>query len=233
MSPRRVGARGWPRAAEAQAERENQPQLATIAEIAELRQVVQQQAELIQRQAEEARKRDEHLARRQSQLFEAFMQRFPVPQGENMAGPTVESVGPEIRVQPPQRQQEPRPVAHGLKPASERFMKRNPLVFEGIVDPAVAEKWVIMIEKIFAFVQIEDEEKVKCATYVLRKDARILWEAKTKSKDVTTMTWAEFLGEFNSKYYSQVVVNSKVAEFTRLQQGNLSVLEYVQQFDQL
>ena len=39
--------------------------------------------------------------------------------------------------------------------------------------------------------------------------------------------------EFNSKYCSQAVVNSKVAEFIRLQQGNLLVLEYVLQFDQL
>ena len=47
------------------------------------------------------------------------------------------------------------------------------------------------------------------------------------------MNWAEFLLEFNFKYYSQVVINSKVAEFTRLQQGNVLVLEYVRQFDQL
>ena len=54
-----------------------------------------------------------------------------------------------------------------------------------------------------------------------------------KSRDVAILTWAEFLREFNSKYYSQAVINSKVVGFTRLQQGNLSVLEYVQQFDQL
>ena len=74
-----------------------------------------------------------------------------------------------------------------------------------------------MIEKIFEFVQIEDEEKVKCVVYMLRKDARIWWEAVVKSRDVAVMTWAEFLREFNFKYYSQVVINSKVAEFTRLQ----------------
>ena len=68
---------------------------------------------------------------------------------------------------------------------------------------------------------------------MLRRNARIWWEAVKKIKDVVTMTWAEFLREFNSIYYSQTVVNSKVAEFTRLQQGNLSVLEYVWQFDQL
>ena len=54
-----------------------------------------------------------------------------------------------------------------------------------------------------------------------------------KNRDVAVMTWAKFLREFNSKYYSQAVINSKMAKFTRLQQGNLSVLEYMRQFDQL
>ena len=82
-------------------------------------------------------------------------------------------MGPEVRVLPPQPQQEPRAVAPGLKPASERFMKRNPPVFGGTVDPTVAEEWVSMTEKIFEFAQIKDEEKVKCVVYMMRKDARI------------------------------------------------------------
>ena len=93
-------------------------------------------------------------------------------------------------------------------------MKKNPPVFEGTIDPTVVEEWVSMIEKIFEFVQIEDGEKVKYVVHMLRKDARIWWEAVKKDRDVTTMTWAEFLKEFNSKYYSQAVSNSKVAEFT-------------------
>ena len=75
---------------------------------------------------------------------------------------------------------------------------------------------VSVIEKIFEFVLIEDEEKVNCAVYMLRKDARIWWEVVKKSRDVEPMTWAEFMREFNSKYYNQVVINSKVAEFTKL-----------------
>ena len=89
-------------------------------------------------------------------------------------------------------------------------------MFEGTVDPAVSKEWFSMIEKIFKFVRIEDEEKVKCVVYMLRRDARIWWEAVKNDRDVATMTWAEFLREFNSKYYSQAVINSKVAEFTRL-----------------
>ena len=65
-------------------------------------------------------------------------------------------------------------------------MKRNSPTFEGTVDPTVAEEWVSMLEKIFEFVQIEDEEKVKCVVYILRKDARIWWEVV----DVAAMTWA-------------------------------------------
>ena len=113
---------------------------------------MQQQAELMQKQAEEARGREEELTRRQNQLFEAFMQRFPVPQGENRAGLAVEQIEPEVRVKPPQPQQELWGVALGLKPTSERFMKRKTPVFEGTVDPAVAEEWVSTIEKIFEFV---------------------------------------------------------------------------------
>ena len=67
-------------------------------------------------------------------------------------------------------------------------MKRNPIVFEGIVDPAVAEECVSMVLKIFEFVRIEDEEKVKCAIYILRKYARIWWEAVKTNRDVAAMT---------------------------------------------
>ena len=90
-----------------------------------------------------------------------------------------------------------------------------------------------MIEKIFEFVRIEDNEKVTYTAYMLRNDARIWWDMVKRTHDVTVMTWMDFLVEFNAKYYSQAVINSKVAEFTRLQQGNMSVLEYVRRFDKL
>ena len=135
-----MGTKGRPRAIKAQAVNEDQPQLATAVEITELRQVVQQQAEMIQKQAEEAKYREEELTRRQNQLFDTLMQRFPIPQGENRTGPAAERMGPEVRVSPPQPQQEPGAVAPGLKPASEQFMKRNPSIFEGTVDPSMAEE---------------------------------------------------------------------------------------------
>ena len=155
------------------------------------------------------------------------MQRLSVPQGENRVGLMDEQVGPEVRVQPPQPRQEPQAVAPRLKTTSERFIKKNPPVFKGTVDPAMVEEWISMIEKIFKFFQIEDEDKVKCTVYMLRKDARIWRDSVKKTWDVAVMTQAEFLIEFNSNYYSQAVINNKVVEFTKLQQGSISVLEYV------
>ena len=85
-----MSVRGWSRAAKAHIENKDQPQLTTAAKIAELRQVVQQQAELMQKQAEEARDKEEELISYQNQLFEAFMQRFPIFQGKNRPGLVVE-----------------------------------------------------------------------------------------------------------------------------------------------
>ena len=117
-----------------------------------------------------------------------FRQRLPVPLGENRTGSVGEQVGPEVRLKLPQPQQEPRAVVPGLRPALERFMKRNPLMFKGTVDPIVAGEWISMIEKIFEFVQIEDKDKVQGTVYTLRKDARIWWDAVKKTRDVAVMT---------------------------------------------
>ena len=62
---------------------------------------MQQQAELMQKQAEETRRREEELTRHQNELFNAFMQRFLVFQGEDRAGLAVIQVGPKVRAQSP------------------------------------------------------------------------------------------------------------------------------------
>ena len=41
------------------------------------------------------------------------------------------------------------------------------------------------------------------------------------------MTWADFLEEFNNKYYNVSILTTKVIEFNNLKQGNLPVIEYI------
>ena len=54
-------------------------------------------------------------------------------------------------------------------------------MFEGTMDPVVAEELISMIEKIFEFVDIENEDKMKCTVYMLRKDAKIWWDVVKKT----------------------------------------------------
>ncbi|XP_062093931.1 uncharacterized protein LOC133799942 [Humulus lupulus] len=81
--------------------------------------------------------------------------------------------------------------------------------------------------------QLSDREKVSCAAHTLKKDAKIWWEVVKQTREVNQMTWAEFELVFDEKFYNEAVLTAKVSEFTKLQQGNLLVAEYVRTFDQL
>ena len=89
-----MNTRGWPRAAKAQVKNENQPQLSITIEIVELRQVVQQQAELMQRQ------RNLHSAK--INCLRRLCKGSQFLRVRNRVGPVVEEVRLEVRVQPPQ-----------------------------------------------------------------------------------------------------------------------------------
>ncbi|XP_060962018.1 uncharacterized protein LOC133032169 [Cannabis sativa] len=56
---------------------------------------------------------------------------------------------------------------------AERFRKQHPPEFEGGIDPVVAEEWMSRIERILQMLRVDGNDRVKCASYMLRKDARI------------------------------------------------------------
>ncbi|KAM6587859.1 hypothetical protein CsatA_010464 [Cannabis sativa] len=116
---------------------------------------------------------------------------------------------------------------------AERFRKQHPPEFEGGIDPVVAEEWISRIESILQMLRVDGNDRVKCASYMLRKDARIWWEVVEQTKDVDTMNWDDFKRVFNEKYYNSAVLAAKVDEFTGLVQGSLTVTEYAQKFDRL
>ena len=74
------------------------------------------------------------------------MQRIPACQ-KNRAKFVVEQLVPKAARQPqqPQPKHPLHPVAPEMKPALERFMKRNPL--KGTVEPMGAEEWISIMEK--------------------------------------------------------------------------------------
>ena len=95
-------------------------------------------------------------------------------------------------------------------------------MFEGGIDPFHSKEWLNSIENLFEFMQLHEREKVSCASYMLKKDARIWWDVVKQTRDTTQMTWANFLEEFNNKYYNVSILAAKVTEFNNLNAGQSS-----------
>ncbi|KAL5557774.1 hypothetical protein UlMin_033985 [Ulmus minor] len=87
------------------------------------------------------------------------------------------------------------------EPVYKRFCQMKPAEFVGSSDPLEAEEWLRSIETILEFIELSDHEKVMCASYMLRKDARYWWDSVKLRRNVHAMTWVEFVGEFNQKDY--------------------------------
>ncbi|GMN31817.1 hypothetical protein TIFTF001_049720 [Ficus carica] len=109
----------------------------------------------------------------------------------------------------------------------------KPKEFNGSTDPLVAQGWLKSIELVLNFMDLTDNEKVKCASYCLMDDARIWWEGIELSRDISQMIWENFIQEFNEQYFNMSVTREHYDEFNNFRQGNLSVTEAVKRFNQL
>ena len=84
----------------------------------------------------------------------------------------------------------------------ERFKRMRAPDFEGSFDPLVANEWMSEMKKIFNFMNISEIEKVICASFVPKKDARYWWETVAARRDTHAMYWDDFIEEFNNKYFN-------------------------------
>ncbi|KAL5564637.1 hypothetical protein UlMin_027801 [Ulmus minor] len=86
---------------------------------------------------------------------------------------------------------------------------------------------------IMDFLNLTDQDRVRCATFLLKRDARYWWETVKLRRNVTEMTWEEFIIEFNLKYYNQVSMRAKQSELINLRQGKMTMTKAIRKFDQL
>ncbi|GMN20707.1 hypothetical protein TIFTF001_045370 [Ficus carica] len=107
------------------------------------------------------------------------------------------------------------------------FRRMKAPEFEGSTNPIEADNCLIDLQVILNFLRLSDQEKVTCASFVLRKDARLWWETVQIRRDVTQMTWEDFVEEFKEKYFNTEVMEAQQDELNSFRQGNLSVAEAV------
>ncbi|XP_073051276.1 uncharacterized protein [Primulina eburnea] len=120
----------------------------------------------------------------------------------------------------------PRPEA-----VYERFWRMDPKEFTGTTNPLIAEGWIKSIEYSFAFMELQDAERVRCATFLLTRDARLWWESAYVSVNFHTLSWDGFKEVFFSKYFIEEVRSRLTREFLTLRQGDSSVADSVKKYE--
>ncbi|GMN59342.1 hypothetical protein TIFTF001_028423 [Ficus carica] len=127
----------------------------------------------------------------------------------------------------------PAPLVRTQEELYDKFQHMKAPKFEGSTNPIEADNWLIDLQVILNFLGLNDQEKVLCAYFMLRKDARLWWETIQIRRDVTQMTWEDFVDEFKEKYFNTEVMEAQQDEFNNFRQGNLSIAEVVKKFEQL
>ncbi|XP_058760960.1 uncharacterized protein LOC131634320 [Vicia villosa] len=115
------------------------------------------------------------------------------------------------------------------------FFRMDPPEFLGGLDPVIAHDWLYGMEMIFQAIQCTEEEKVIFAAQKMKGPAGRWWN--TESTYFTNRgipkDWQHFKTAFLEKYYPNSVRALKEREFQSFKQGNMSVSEYAEKFEDM
>ena len=78
-----------------------------------------------------------------------------------------------------------------------------------------------------------DATRIRLAAFQLGGESQVWWDWVKASRDIEAMTWGEFHELFMGKYFLVTARHAKALEFLELQQGTMTVLEYVAKFIEL
>ena len=90
----------------------------------------------------------------------------------------------------------------------------------------MAENWLERIERMMVQMHCRTEEKLECATSLLRDEAYQWWVFVTRTAPLENITWKFFLDEFKKHYVGRIYLNNMRREFHNLKQRQSSVTEY-------
>ncbi|GFY97791.1 hypothetical protein Acr_12g0003320 [Actinidia rufa] len=146
----------------------------------------------------------------------------------------------EIQQPPPPPPVVVEPVVHRAsaepraQSAMREFIRQNPPRFSREPDLIKAESWLKRINLAFEMIELnEDVLYIREATHQFLGRALTWWDMVKTTHNVEMMTWVDFECVFLDYYFSQVVHNAKRREFLALKQGDLSLVQYGAQFNNL
>src|SRR3954471_23957500 len=114
------------------------------------------------------------------------------------------------------------------------FILLNPPVFRCSSEPLEADDWIRSIERKLDAAHVAPDDRVIFAAYFLEGAAAEWWENYVAMQpDGHVVTWQEFRDAFRGYHLLDELMERKKEEFCNLTQGEMSIHEYVREFNHL
>ncbi|XP_073271484.1 uncharacterized protein [Primulina huaijiensis] len=116
-----------------------------------------------------------------------------------------------------------------------RFQNMRPPRFFGNEDGEKVVAWLKSMKRLFSMLEYTPDLQLKLAICQLKDRAQLWWETTEEAlkESGERVTWDVFCAQFAREYSPPSYYSAKEAEFNRLTQGNMTVVEYASQFSAL
>ena len=78
-----------------------------------------------------------------------------------------------------------------------------------------------------------DATRIRLVVFQLEGESQMWWDSVKTSRDIEAMTWADFYELFMGKYFPATARHAKAPEFLEMNQGTMTMMEYVAKFTEL
>ena len=126
----------------------------------------------------------------------------------------------------------PREVIEEPGRSIERVQKLGAKPYDGSGDPEAAWLWLDRVNKVYGVIGYTDEQRVLFSSFLMEDRAKDWWDT-VERRYPYGITWDQFQQEFTDRFFPQSHKDSKIEEFFKLEQKNMSVSEYEKKFSEL
>ena len=126
----------------------------------------------------------------------------------------------------------PRDVMEEPGRSIERVQKLGAKPYDGSGDPEAVWLWLDWVNKVYGVMGCTDEQRVLFSSFLMENRAKDWWDA-VERRYPDGIAWDQFQQEFTDRFFPQSHKDSKIEEFFKLEQKNMSVSEYEKKFSEL
>ena len=126
----------------------------------------------------------------------------------------------------------PREVLEEPGRSIERVQKLGAKPYDDSGNPKAAWLWLDRVNKVYRVMGCTDDKRVLFSSFMMEYTAKDWWDAVDR-RYPDGISWDKFQQEFTDRLFPQSHKDSKIEEFFRLEQKNMSISEYEKRFSEL